>query len=71
MLLCALKEFLMATYNFLNHSIVGYLGYFQFLPNINKARKTFLCIMFLFCGEGNVTPLQYSCLENPMDGGAW
>ena len=20
-------------------------------------------------GEGNVTPLQYSCLENPMDGG--
>ena len=26
---------------------------------------------FLFCiGEGNGTPLQYSCLENPMDGGA-
>ena len=31
----------------------------------------------LFCGssatvgEGNGTPLQYSCLENPMDGGAW
>ena len=23
------------------------------------------------CGEGNGTPLQYSCLENPMDGGAW
>ena len=22
-------------------------------------------------GEGNDTPLQYSCLENPMDGGAW
>ena len=21
--------------------------------------------------EGNGTPLQYSCLENPMDGGAW
>ena len=21
--------------------------------------------------EGNSTPLQYSCLENPMDGGAW
>ena len=27
-----------------------------------------LCISF---GEGNGTPLQYSCLENPMDGGAW
>ena len=26
--------------------------------------------LFLTC-EGNGTPLQYSCLENPMDGGAW
>ena len=24
-----------------------------------------------FPGEGNGTPLQHSCLENPMDGGAW
>ena len=23
------------------------------------------------CREGNGTPLQYSCLENPMHGGAW
>ena len=22
-------------------------------------------------GEGNGNPLQYSCLESPMDGGAW
>ena len=22
-------------------------------------------------GEGNGNPLQYSCLKNPMDGGAW
>ena len=22
-------------------------------------------------GEGDGTPLRYSCLENPMDGGAW
>ena len=34
-------------------------------------------LMFNFCmcvilkGEGNGTPLQYSCLENTMDGGAW
>ena len=34
--------------------------------------------VFCICGtlstcyeEGNGTPLQYSCLENPMDGGAW
>ena len=25
----------------------------------------------VFFGAGNGTPLQYSCLENPMDGGAW
>ena len=26
------------------------------------------CILYM---EGNGTPLRYSCLENPMDGGAW
>ena len=25
----------------------------------------------LYLGEGNGTPLQYSCLENPMDRGPW
>ena len=30
----------------------------------------YLCL-FNFPGEGNGTPLQYSCLENPMDGGGW
>ena len=25
----------------------------------------------IYLGEGNGNPLQYSCLENPMDGGAW
>ena len=25
----------------------------------------------MILGEGNGTPLQYSSLENPMDGGAW
>ena len=24
-----------------------------------------------YAGEGNGYPLQYSCLENPMDRGAW
>ena len=31
----------------------------------------FLYIDIAANGEGNGTPLQYSCLENPMDGGAW
>ena len=30
----------------------------------------FPLLEYLF-GEGNGNPLQYSCLENPMDGGAW
>ena len=28
-------------------------------------------MIILQSGEGNGTRLQYSCLENPMDGGAW
>ena len=35
---------------------------------------TYMClwayVLFRY-GEGNGTPLQYSCLENPMDRGAW
>ena len=30
-----------------------------------------LYIYISICGEGSGNPLQYSCLENPMDGGAW
>ena len=28
-------------------------------------------VLHMHAGEGNGTPLQYSCLENPMDRGAW
>ena len=28
-------------------------------------------VVFMYHGEGNGTPLQYSCLENPMHGAAW
>ena len=28
-------------------------------------------LLYSQSGEGNGTPLQYSCLENPRDGGAW
>ena len=30
-----------------------------------------LCLPMSLIREGNGTPPQYSCLENPMDGGAW
>ena len=37
----------------------------------SEREKQKLYINAYIYGEGNGTPLQYSCLENPMDGGAW
>ena len=34
-------------------------------------QRTFKTFMYSSNGEGNGIPVQYSCLENPMDGGAW
>ena len=31
----------------------------------------FYVFLYMLSREGNGTLLQYSCLENPMDGGAW
>ena len=41
--------------------------------NVPKSRTQLkqFSMLQLLRGEGNGTPLQYSCLENPMDGGAW
>ena len=33
--------------------------------------SAYMLILTSWLGEGNGTPLQYCCLENPMDGGAW
>ena len=33
--------------------------------------KLFYLVLLDCFRKGNGTPLQYSCLENPMDGGAW
>ena len=38
---------------------------------VSQSYSTFCCHVGCSPGEGNGTPLQYSCLENPMDGGAW
>ena len=40
-------------------------GFFGYAPGVK------LLDHMVVLGEGNGTPLQYSCLENPMDGGAW
>ena len=51
--------------------------YCNFLCNIRICcillwiSKRCFCNNIFSTGEGNGTPLQYSCLENPMGGGAW
>jgi len=37
----------------------------------HTANVFFNIYVCIYIGEGNGTPVQYSCLENPMDGGAW
>ena len=42
--------------------------------SVSSSRGDCMLELILFAmptGEGNGTPLQYSCLEIPMDGGAW
>ena len=40
--------------------------------NLSKLIKWYIKFYLFHCiREGNGSPLQYSCLENPMDGGAW
>ena len=43
------------------------VGGFPFLYTLSSI----YCLVDSLIGEGNSTPLQYSCLENLMDGGAW
>ena len=41
------------------------------LTSMSGSFSVFCISLIISDGEGNGTPLQYSCLENPMDGGAW
>ena len=38
---------------------------------MTKVQIRVLSVTRFLTGEGSGTPLQYSCLENPMDGGPW
>ena len=55
--------------------IIGYykiVGKFPYpIQYILVAYFIYSSLYLLFLREGNGTPLQYSCLENPMDRGAW
>ena len=57
---------------------ISILSYWQKLRSLttHSNHKSVRKLAFLYVadqsnGEGNGTPLQYSCLENPMDGGTW
>ena len=39
--------------------------------SLHVSANSDLSLSHLISGEGNGNPLQYFCLENPMDGGAW
>ena len=44
----------------------------QLLWRVSTTLESYLAVSSTFSlREGNGNPLQYSCLENPMDGGAW
>ena len=47
--------------------------FFNLSPSSVHHREAILGLIYgkRVLGEGNGNPLQYSCLENTMDGGAW
>ena len=50
-------------------SLVGCIPWGR--QELNMTERLHFHFSLLYIGEGNGNPLQYSCLENPMDGGAW
>ena len=51
-------------------NLLAVQGTLRSLLQHHSSKASILCHSAFF-GEGNGSPLQYACLENPMDGGAW
>ena len=53
--------------------LCGHLNGEEILKRVKLSTDRWVAIdmVHIYNGEGNGTPLQYSCLENPMDRGAW
>ena len=59
---------------------IGNATQYSVMTHMRKESKKYCIYIYTYklkheykfkIGEGNGYPLQYSCLENPMDGGAW
>ena len=62
----------LGVHSFLPPSLPSYFpSFLPFLIQTHIINLKDLLLLYPFYGEGNGTPLQYSCLENPMDRGAW
>ena len=61
------RHFIYADYNY----CFTWICKWNFKPILGTLAIYKLGLSITNTGEGNGTPLQYSCLENPMDGGAW
>ena len=47
------------------------IKHWHYYLNLDILKAKFEDFYVYMVGEGNGTALQYSCLENPVDGGAW
>ena len=56
---------------FINYNDLFHCCIFPAIVHHNQNKLKVIAANLINIGEGNGTPLQYSCLENPMDGGAW
>ena len=54
-------------------SLTGYSpwGYKRVILDLVTKQQLFIEQLMCVSGRGNSNPFQYSCLENPMDRGAW
>ena len=57
--------------NTFHHCVRIFLLWSQEVSLLQAKQRLHIEFRGYHVGEGNGNPLQYSCLENPIDGGAW
>ena len=73
---CILLGLVWKCRGFGEHSAIIWLASIQWKVKLHtewskSEREKQIPYINIYVGEGDGTPLQYFCLENPMDGGAW